>query len=185
MALLKKDIPNILTVTRIILIPILIATFYMSGKLSNYIAVAIFIFASITDYVDGLLARRFDAYSNFGRMLDPIADKMLVATALMLLVHFDRAPILPALAILCREILISGLREYLAEIKVTVPVGQLAKFKTGIQMFAITLLLLYDREFKVLYYTGAGALWIAALLTLVTGYAYFKEGMKHIDNIGP
>jgi cardiolipin synthase len=179
----KEQIPNALTIFRIVLIPILVGTFYMTGKLSHYVAAAIFIFASITDYVDGLLARKLHAHSNFGRMLDPIADKMLVATALMLLVHFHRAPILPALAILCREILISGLREYLAEIRVNVPVGQLAKIKTAVQMIAITLLLLDEKGTGIqnIYYIGAFALWIAALLTLMTGYAYCKEGIKHIE----
>jgi cardiolipin synthase (CMP-forming) len=179
---MRKDIPNILTLFRIFLIPVLVASFYLDGKTSNYVATAIFIFASITDFFDGFLAKLFKAQSNFGRMLDPIADKMLVASTLVMLIHFDRAPVLPTLAILCREILVSGMREYMAEFHVSIPVSKLAKVKTTLQMVAISVLLLGSEVMGSMLVPRIGEvlIWIAALLTLVTGYAYCREGFKHV-----
>lgn len=175
----EKHIPNILTVLRILLIPILIMSFYISGKMGHYVAATIFIFASLTDYFDGYLARALEAHTDFGRMLDPIADKLLVASALMMLVHFDRAPVLPAIAILCREILVSGLREYLADSKVEMPVTNLSKIKTAMQMVAIVILLLGHEviTWAPLMYLGHIAIWVTALLTLFTGYVYLKASM--------
>lgn len=177
----KKDIPNYLTLLRIILIPILVLSFYITGPIGHWTAAIIFIFASITDYFDGFFARKFNAHSGFGRMFDPIADKLLVAAALMMLVHMDRAPVIPAILILCREITVSGLREYLAELKTRVPVSNLAKVKTATQMVAIIILLLGETVIKVPFieYIGAAAIWTAAALTLITGYAYLREGLKH------
>ena len=189
---MKKQLPNILTYSRILVIPIIVAAFWWDGKPAYYVPSALFLYASITDFFDGYLARIWNAQSSLGRFLDPIADKLLVATCLMMLVDaqmvtaqgmlMSRAPILPAILILCREILVSGLREFLAELNVKMPVSQLAKYKTAIQMVAIFLLLL-----------GAGApawlpaetfgwwgLWLAALLTLVTGYAYMREAVRHL-----
>ncbi|MBS0236417.1 MAG: CDP-diacylglycerol--glycerol-3-phosphate 3-phosphatidyltransferase [Proteobacteria bacterium] len=180
---IRLSIPNILTVLRIVLIPILVMSFYLTGKIAHYTAAGIFIFASITDFLDGYLARTWRAQSNFGRVLDPIADKLLVAATLMMLVHLSQVDVLPALAILCREILVSGLREYLAEIKVAMPVSRLSKVKTGVQMVAIVILLLGDEILGVPHIGQVGriAIWIAALLTLVTGYAYLKKGLQHIN----
>jgi cardiolipin synthase len=175
-----RDLPNILTLLRIGLIPLLIISFYLEGLIGHWVAAIIFTFASITDYFDGMLARALNAHSSFGRMFDPIADKLLVASALMMLVHFERAPIIPAILILCREITVSGLREYLAEFKVSIPVSNLSKVKTAIQFISVTILLLGERAIGIPYLDLIGeiSLWIAAILTLVTGYAYLKEGIN-------
>ena len=160
----------------------MIAVFYVPSTFGFWLASSLFLYASITDFLDGYLARAWNASSNLGRFLDPIADKLLVATALILLVGADRAPILPAIAILAREILVSGLREFLMELRVPLPVSTLAKYKTAVQMTAIYLLLLSHGgpAFLPIDAIGQGMLWIAALLTLVTGYAYFRTGLKHI-----
>jgi len=177
---MMKSVPNILTVGRVFLIPILIASFYLEGRTSYYVATAIFIFASITDYFDGFIAKLYKAQSAFGRMLDPIADKMLVASALVMLIEFDRVHVLPAIAILCREILVSGMREYMAELKVSIPVSNLAKLKTSTQMVAISLLLLGDEGtgLKFIPILGTILIWLAAVLTIFTGYLYCKQGFK-------
>lgn len=179
---MKKSLPNILTYSRILVIPALIAAFYMKGMWGYWLASGLFLYASITDYFDGHLARIWQATSKLGQFLDPIADKLLVATALMLLVNVDRAPILPAIAILCREVLVSGLREFLADLRISVPVTTLAKYKTGIQMTAIFLLLLGPGgpEFLQAEMIGGLLLWAAAILTLITGYAYLRTGLKHV-----
>lgn len=179
---MKKNLPNYLTYFRIAVIPVLIFAFYLKGEAAYILPTALFIIASITDWLDGYLARVWHAQSKIGRFLDPIADKLLVATVLLLLVGEDRADILPAIAIVCREILVSGLREFLAEIQVSVPVSKLAKFKTAAQMIAITFLLLgpltlFGYQVQAL---GDVLLWVAALLTLVTGYAYLRTGLKHL-----
>jgi len=176
---MKKQLPNILTYSRIVIIPLLVLIFlYVKGETSNWLCASLFLFASITDFFDGYLARAWHAHSNLGKFLDPIADKLLIAAALMLLVSTKRADILPALAILCREILVSGLREFLADLRISVPVSTLAKYKTAAQMTAIFLLLLDGGEF--LQETGQILLWLAALLTLITGYAYLRTGLKHL-----
>lgn len=185
----KKNLPNYLTYLRIAAIPALIVVFYLKGQWSFYLTAGIFLVACITDWLDGYVARAWDVQSNVGRFLDPIADKLLVATALMLLVGEGRASyadgramMIPAVAIVCREILVSGLREFLAEIRISVPVSRLAKWKTGAQMVAIFLLLLGAGGPAWLYsgILGNVLLWVAALLTLVTGYAYVKTGWKHM-----
>lgn len=197
----KKNIPNYLTYLRIAAIPALVVVFYagnsgsgdafyfLKGLWSYYFAAGIFLLAGITDWLDGYVARALQAQSNVGRFLDPIADKLLVATALMLLVSESRtgyadgrAMIIPAIAIVCREILVSGLREFLAEIRISVPVSRLAKWKTAAQMVAIFLLLLGGGAPAWLPagVLGNVLLWIAALLTLVTGYAYVKTGWKYL-----
>jgi CDP-diacylglycerol--glycerol-3-phosphate 3-phosphatidyltransferase len=183
---MKKQLPNILTYSRIAVIPALAAVFLlMNGVLANYICAGLFMFASITDFFDGYLARAWHANSSLGRFLDPIADKLLVATALMLLVSEHRADIIPAIAILCREILVSGLREFLAELRIGMPVSNLAKYKTAAQMVAIFLLLLgapgAGALLGTVYSLGSIFLWVAAALTLITGYAYLKTGLKHLS----
>ena len=185
MTLHKKDIPNYLTYLRIVIIPALMLVFLLTDYLGNwgyYLSGFLFALAGATDWLDGYAARIWQAQSNIGRFLDPIADKLLVATALLLLVSAKRADLLPAIAIVCREILVSGLREYLAEIRIGVPVSKLAKFKTAAQMAAIFLLLLGSGAPDWLYaeLLGRVLLWGAAILTLFTGYAYLKTGMQHM-----
>ncbi len=178
-----KSIPNILTVARIVIIPILVASFYIEAPVSHWVAAGLFAAASITDFFDGYLARKWHATSGFGRFLDPIADKLLVATAIVMLVHFDRAHIIPSLVILCREILVSGLREHLAELNVQVPVSKLAKIKTAVQMIALLVLIIgvEGSGEEITKTIGNIALWIAATLTVITGYAYMKTGWKHMS----
>lgn len=182
----RKNIPNYLTYFRILVIPALILVFFLKGEWSYILSSSLFAVACFTDWLDGYVARILQAQSNVGRFLDPIADKLLVATALLLLVNADRADILPAIAIVCREILVSGLREFLAEIRVSVPVSKLAKFKTAAQMGAIFFLLLGPGGPSRLYtaWMGSFLLWIAAILTLITGYAYLKTGLKHMAQDG-
>ena len=189
------NLPNLLTYGRILAVPLVVLCYFLEGELQSsefarWSAFAIFIVASLTDYLDGYLARAWKQTSNIGRMLDPIADKLLVATCLLLLAADtdNRGGIAgwslwAAIIILCREILVSGLREYLAALKVSVPVTQLAKWKTAIQMVAIAALLLGPAGDKIVpYWTQMGItlLWIAAIVTLYTGYDYFRAGAKHI-----
>ncbi|MBL8584341.1 MAG: CDP-diacylglycerol--glycerol-3-phosphate 3-phosphatidyltransferase [Rhizobiaceae bacterium] len=187
------NLPNMLTYGRIVAVPLVALCFFLEGRLQSsdfarWTALLIFIAASITDYFDGYLARAWQQTSNIGRMLDPIADKLLVATCLLLLAaDTDRTiagwSLWAAIIILCREILVSGLREYLAELKVSVPVSQLAKWKTAMQMVAIAFLLLGPAGDKIVpYWTqiGIALLWVSALVTLYTGYDYFRAGAKHI-----
>jgi cardiolipin synthase len=185
---LRKNLPNYLTYFRILVIPALIVIFlwghyFLKDHLTYYFSAGLFALASITDWLDGYVARIWHAQSNVGKFLDPIADKLLVATALLLLIDQGRADLLPAIAIVCREILVSGLREFLAEIRVSVPVSKLAKFKTAAQMGAIFFLLLGDAGPLWFHgeWMGRALLWIAAILTLMTGYIYIKIGWKHMD----
>lgn len=185
------SIPNLLTYGRILAVPLVVLCFYLEGKLQSsdtarWIALGIFIVASITDFFDGYLARIWEQTSSLGRMLDPIADKLLVAAALLLLSADGTIAgwsTWAAIVILSREILVSGLREYLAELKVSVPVTRLAKWKTTLQMVAIGFLLAGPAGDKVLPFTtliGITLLWIAATVTLYTGYDYFRAGLKHV-----
>jgi cardiolipin synthase len=177
------DLPNILTLLRVLVLPFFVLAFYLEDTLAHYVTFSIFVLASITDYFDGLLARHLKAYSNFGMVLDPIADKLLVACGLMMLVHFDRAPIIPAILIMCREITVSGLREYLAEFKVSIPVSKIAKVKTATQMVAIAILLLGENASGIPWLDSIGIvfIWLAAALTLFTGYAYVKQGFIFLN----
>lgn len=179
---MRQQIPNLLTYSRILVIPAIIVAFYTPGMWGFWISATLFAYASITDYFDGYFARAWQVTSNLGRFLDPIADKLLVATALLLLVDRDSSIVLPAIAILCREILVSGLREFLADLRISVPVSTLAKYKTAAQMFAIFLLLLGQGGPDWLHATDAGRilLWFSAILTLFTGYAYLRTGLKHM-----
>jgi len=179
------SLPNLLTLSRILVIPLVVATFYVSGDFARWFACALFSAAGVTDWLDGHMARRWQQQSELGRFLDPIADKLLVAATLFMLTTFGRlsaAAVFPALVILCREILVSGLREYLAGLRVGVPVSRLAKWKTTIQMVAIAILIVGDAGPSALPVStiGEGLLWIAAVLTLVTGYDYLRAGLPHI-----
>ena len=178
-------VPNLLTLSRILVIPLFIAAFYLSSPLANWVSFGIFVIAGVTDFFDGYLARNLNQVTNLGRFLDPIADKLLVAAAILMLVAMDRIEgwtVLPAMVILCREILVSGLREFLAEVKVGVPVSRLAKWKTGVQMVALCFLLLGNVVDSLLPagQLGAIGLWIAAILTLYTGYDYMRVGLRHM-----
>lgn len=176
--------PNVLTIARIAMIPAIILVFYIFPGNAPLLAALLFALAGVTDYLDGYLARIWDVRTRLGRFLDPIADKLLVASVIILLVYFDRADLLPAIAIVCREILVSGLREFLAEINVSVPVTKLAKYKTTMQMLAIFLLLLGPAlpSDWAISEVGRILLWFAALLTLFTGYVYLKEGLRYMKD---
>jgi len=189
---MKLKIPNILTIGRIILVPIFILTFYLPGPLGDWIPFFIFVLASFTDFLDGLLARLYKEESKLGELLDPIADKIIVASALVLLVMDNiiiKYEVIAAIIILTREILISGLREFLAKAQVSVPVTSLAKFKTFIQMFAIAILLTGQSGNKIINFGDYNAhsigiilLWIAAFLTIYTGYDYVRKKIHHAMN---
>ena len=178
-----KQLPNILTISRIISIPLILIFYYIGGKYGEMISAFLFFLACVTDFLDGYLARIYAAQSKLGRFLDPIADKLLVGSVILLLVYYKQADLLPAIAIICREILVSGLREFLAEISVSVPVSNLAKVKTGFQMSAIFMLLLGGEQIGIPYLDDLGnvALWIAAGLTIFTGYVYLRAALKHLD----
>jgi len=179
------SLPNLLTVSRILAIPVVIGSFYVSGDYARWFACALFSAAALTDWLDGHMARRWQQQSEIGRFLDPIADKLLVSATLFMLTTFGRLSteaVLPALVILCREILVSGLREYLAGLRVGMPVSRLAKWKTVIQMVAIGVLIVGDAGpgFLPVAAIGEMLLWVAALLTLVTGYDYLQAGFRHM-----
>jgi len=180
-----KNIPNILTLSRIIVIPVLIGSFYLDFPYSNWVAFTLFTLAGITDYFDGWMARSYNATSRMGQFLDPIADKLMVVSVILMLVWYDTISdihVLAAMVILCREILVSGLREFLSEIKVSVPVTFLAKWKTAFQMIALGGLLMGKAAPAWLPAMDISLtlLWIAAILTLYTGFDYLKAGLKHI-----
>ena len=184
-----KKIPNILTIGRIIIVPFFVLAFYLPGFYGDLTACVLFVIASFTDLLDGMLARMMGEESKLGELLDPIADKIIVATALILLVmsgtirHYE---VVAAIIILTREILISGLREFLARGSIKLPVTNLAKLKTFLQMVAITLLLTGETGKKILNFQDYNAqtigiilLWLSAFLTLYTGYEYLKKGIDH------
>ena len=182
---MRTTLPNLLTLSRIIVIPLLVGSFFLNKPLANWVCFALFTAAALTDFLDGYLARSWDQVTRFGRFLDPVADKIMVAAVLFMMVAMDWITswlILAALVILIREILVSGLREFLAEINVGVPVSRLAKWKTALQMIAIALLLLEEAGPQVLMVRDIGTwgLLIAAALTLFTGYDYLRAGVVHM-----
>lgn len=186
---MATSLPNLLTYSRIAAIPVVVGLILSQVLWAEWLALGIYTAACITDFLDGYLARAWQQQSNIGRFLDPIADKLLIASVLMVMVGVDTiggVSILPALVILCREFLVSGLREYLAEIRIGLPVSRLAKWKTGIQMTAIGFLVVSDSDITVFGITpvdvGIVGLWIAAILTLVTGYDYLRHSYDHIDD---
>jgi cardiolipin synthase len=185
------SVPNLLTYARIAAVPAVVACLYGSDILHwglglHWVALTIFIAAAVTDFLDGYFARAWGQHSSFGRMLDPIADKLLVASCLLMLAANGTIKgwsLWAAIVILCREILVSGLREYLAELRVSVPVTRLAKWKTTGQLVAVGFLVLGeagDRILPVVTPTGLTLLWLSALLTLYTGYDYFRAGVRHL-----
>jgi cardiolipin synthase len=196
-------LPNALTILRILLVPVFVVTFMLPGEAARLVAFAVFALAGVSDWLDGFAARKLKAGSDFGRMLDPIADKVLVAVALMMLVaegtfrRYNPATggsalsllrLVPALIILAREILVSGLREFLAGTRVSVPVTTIAKFKTAVQMVAIGAMILTPLAdvlapgIPALSYAAIAyiLLWVAAALTVYTGVIYFRNGMAHL-----
>ncbi|MDH3335039.1 MAG: CDP-diacylglycerol--glycerol-3-phosphate 3-phosphatidyltransferase [Rhodospirillaceae bacterium] len=182
------NLPNILTVSRIAAIPIVLVFILIGGAFGNWLAFIFYTYACITDFFDGYLARAWHQQSAFGRFLDPIADKLLVAGVLFMLVGVETisgAVIFPAAVILCREILVSGLREFLAEARVGMPVSILAKWKTAIQMLALGFLIVGsagpDFGFATTTEIGIYGLGAAALITLVTGYDYLRAGLEYIS----
>lgn len=180
------SLPNILTYGRILAVPAVVATAFVQGDFGRWLCLGIFIAASITDFFDGYLARAWHQQSALGRMLDPIADKLLISACLIVLCSnqvISGYSLWAAAIILMREISVSGLREFLAELRVSVPVTKLAKWKTTFQMVALGFLLAAPAGDKVLPFNteiGTFLLWIAALLTLYTGYDYFRAGIRHL-----
>ena len=186
---MKFKIPNILTIGRIIIVPIFIFTFFLPGFFGDLIPFFLFVLASFTDYLDGLLARLFKEESKLGELLDPIADKILVSTALLLLIMngtIKNFEVIAAIIIITREIIISGLREFLAKGSISMPVTSLSKLKSFIQMFAISVLLTGDIGNKIINFQDYNAqtigiilLWLSAAITLYTGYGYMAKGIDH------
>ena len=179
--------PNLLTYGRILAIPAVVGLlFWPREDWVRWIALAIYVIAAITDYFDGYLARAWHQQSAIGRMLDPIADKLLVASCLLMLAADETisgVALWAAIIILCREILVSGLREFLAELKVSVPVSKVAKWKTVAQLVAVGFLIAGPAGETVLPGTieiGIVLLWVAAVLTMYTGWDYFRSGIRHL-----
>ena len=178
-------LPNLLTYARMLAVPAVVACLYVEGHVGNWLALAVFVLASITDFFDGYLARAWQQQSALGRMLDPIADKLLVAASLMMLVAegtISAWSLLAAIVILSREVLVSGLREFLAELQVSVPVSHLSKWKTTVQMVAVGFRLAGPAGDVVLPGTtlvGLTLLWISAILTIYTGWDYFRAALRH------
>jgi len=186
------SLPNLLTLSRILAVPILVFLLWRPAPLDYAITFVLYCIVGITDYLDGYLARAQGLTSRLGQFLDPIADKIMVAAVLMMLISSRNANpvpeiaglnIIPALIILIREITVSGLREYLAGLQVSVPVSALAKWKTTLQLVALGAVILGGAlpQWAWVHMTGIAGLWIAAGLTLVTGYDYLRTGLKHMD----
>jgi len=175
---LRAKIPNYLTLLRVLLIPFLILSFYLEDGV-RYITASIFVIAAITDFFDGYLSRKWNVQSKFGALMDPIADKLIVATALILIVASDNSNLVAAVGIMCREIFISGLREFTAKSEVDIPVTNLAKWKTALQMFSIILLLAATGAIgSPVYYVGSVCLWLAFIITFYTGFLYYKAAKE-------
>ncbi|GHU00649.1 CDP-diacylglycerol--glycerol-3-phosphate 3-phosphatidyltransferase [Alphaproteobacteria bacterium] len=184
----KINIPNLLTFFRILLIPFIVFAFYSPSARYPWIAAALFAVAAITDYFDGYLARLWGQTSRLGRILDPIADKLLVTSVLLILAYNQRLGdwgLIPAIIILCREVLVSGLREFMAEIRVGMPVTRLAKWKTAAQLAALPCLIIGGTPPAAawnLLGIGEVMLWVSAILTIITGYDYLRKSLQYIDD---
>jgi cardiolipin synthase len=179
--------PNLITLIRILLIPVVVGLFYLDKPLGYLAAAALFIIACLTDFLDGYLARTYKQVTSVGSFLDPLADKLLVAAVLMMLAGFGRLPgiaLIPAIIILCREILVSGLREFLGKVNAELPVTDLAKWKTGLQMTSLGCLIIADPDsiFSFAIYIGLTGLWLAAILTVISGYDYLKQSLKYMKS---
>lgn len=180
------SLPNLLTYGRLLAVPLVAGLIMWGGDGARWTALALFIAAAVTDFFDGYLARRWQQQSALGRMLDPIADKVLVAAVLLVLAADETiggAHLWAAIIILSREVLVSGLREFLAELHVSVPVTKVAKWKTTVQLVAVGFLIAGPAGDKLVPYVtdfGLACLWLAAALTLYTGYDYFRAGIGHV-----
>ena len=180
-------LPNLLTLARILLTPVFVAAFWIDMPGGRWVAFGLFLVAAITDYADGWVARRRNVESRLGQMLDPIADKLLIASALVMLVYMDDIRgwvIIPALIILAREILVSGMREFLATISVQVPVSSVSKMKTVLQVVAIAMLIVapaIEHVWGWVHRAGIFTLWGAAVLTIYTGFSYVQANMSHVS----
>ncbi|MGE0178747.1 MAG: CDP-diacylglycerol--glycerol-3-phosphate 3-phosphatidyltransferase [Sphingomonas sp.] len=187
-------LPNLLTLSRILAVPILVFLLWQPGQLDYTITFILYCLVGITDYFDGYLARAQGTVSRLGQFLDPIADKIMVAAVIVMLIA--RAPasgfsgpiiadwhLIPAMVILLREIIVSGLREFLAGLQISVPVSQLAKWKTTFQLVALGALILAGAlpQWSWVHQVGLASLWAAAALTLVTGWDYLRVGLRHMD----
>lgn len=180
------NLPNLLTISRIFVIPVIFLSLYIHSFTWSMFVAILFVVAAVTDYFDGYLARCRNETSAFGRLLDPIADKLLVASALVVILGkpgmvWTDLSYIPVFVILCREILVSGLREFLREVNVGLPVTRLAKWKTGFQMTALAMMLF--NGLWIWNYIGEFLLWIAALLTFITGYQYFQKSVDYVKSI--
>ena len=186
------SLPNLLTLSRILAVPILVFLLWRPAPVDYAITFVLYCVVGITDYFDGYLARAWGSISRLGQFLDPIADKIMVAAVLVMLISSRKANpvpeiaglhLIPALVILLREIIVSGLREYLAGLQVSVPVSALAKWKTALQMFALGALILAGGlpQWPWVHLVGLVSLWAAAGLTVITGWDYLRVGLKHMD----
>jgi CDP-diacylglycerol--glycerol-3-phosphate 3-phosphatidyltransferase len=186
------SLPNLLTLSRILAVPILVFLLWRPTPIDYAITFVLYCVVGMTDYLDGYLARAWGSISKLGQFLDPIADKIMVGAVLIMLISSRKANpvpeiaglnIIPALVILLREIIVSGLREYLAGLQVSVPVSALAKWKTTLQLVALGALILGGAvpDYAWVHLTGIICLWAAAALTLVTGYDYLRTGLRHMD----
>ena len=180
------NLPNILTISRILVIPVIFLSLYVNSFAWTMFIGILFVAAAVTDYFDGYLARCRNQTSAFGRLLDPIADKLLVASALVVILVkpdmiWTKLSYIPVFVILCREILVSGLREFLREVNVGLPVTRLAKWKTGFQMTALAMMLF--NGLWVWHYIGELLLWVAGILTFITGYQYFQKSVDYVKSL--
>lgn len=178
----KRNLPNLLTISRTLAIPAIILSFYIENKYANLITISIFIFACITDFFDGYLARAWKVQSKFGMLFDPIADKLIVVSTIIMLVYKHKIndyTIVPSVIIVCREILVPGLREFLIAKNISLPVSKAGKIKTFLQMVAVVALIMSDYE--PTQYVGVICLWVAAAMTIWSGYNYILASIKQID----
>lgn len=179
---MAQSLPNLLTAGRIAAIPVIVLLLFADGGVARWAAFLVFVLAAVTDYFDGLAARRLAVVTPLGRFLDPIADKLLVAAVIIALIAVDKISgwlVGAAILILCRELLVSGLREYLAELGVPLPVSRLAKWKTAVQLVALALLIV-GLPGGFLFWLGQAGFWIATLLTLITGWDYLRIGLREM-----
>jgi len=180
--MLKKNLPNILTISRVFAIPAIVLSFYIKNKYADLITISIFTFACITDFFDGYLARTWQVQSKFGKLFDPIADKLIVVSTIIMLIYMHKVndfTIVPSIIIICREILVPGLREFLIATNVSLPVSKIGKIKTFLQMVAVVTLIVDNYE--ITQYIGGISLWFAAAITIWSGYNYVSAGMKQIN----
>lgn len=180
---MNKNLPNYLTLFRIVVIPVIIFTMYCEeSQSSRLIGGALFIIASITDFFDGYLARKHQITSTFGKIFDPVADKLLIGSVILMLVRNHSAHEIPCILILAREFLVSGLREFLTKTRLNLNVSRMAKIKTFLQMTALSILIIgtTGSKIQIIDTLGNYLLWIAAILTLITGFAYLKSAIKYL-----